>query len=50
MNDEESLTKYSAIAKQAKNSYDTKLWNGKYYKYDCSDSNYHDSIMSDMYK
>jgi non-lysosomal glucosylceramidase len=48
LNDEESFTKYDEILKQAKNSYETKLWNGKYYKYDCSNSNYNDSIMTDM--
>ncbi len=48
MGDTESLEKYSGILMQAKSSYDTKLWNGRYYKYDCSNSSYHDSIMSDM--
>ena len=48
MEDTETLNKYSLILKQAKESYDKKLWNGKYYKYDCSNSSYHDSIMSDM--
>ena len=48
LSDEESFTKYDEILKQAKNSYETKLWNGKYYKYDCSNSNYNDSIMTDM--
>jgi non-lysosomal glucosylceramidase len=48
LEDKEALDKYSAILKQAKNSYNEKLWNGKYYKYDCSDSDYNDSIMTDM--
>lgn len=48
MNDKEALDDYSAILTKAKQSYDSKLWNGKYYKYDCSNSNYNDSIMSDM--
>lgn len=48
MEDNETFEKYNEILKQAKNSYNQKLWNGKYYKYDCSNSNYHDSIMSDM--
>ena len=47
-NDSEALDKYSKILKQAKSAYDEKLWNGKYYKYDCSNSNYNDSIMTDM--
>ena len=42
------MIKYNEILNRAKQSYDTKLWNGKYYKYDCSNSNYNDSIMTDM--
>ena len=42
------LEKYSPVLEQAKKSYDEKLWNGKYYKYDCSNSGYNDSIMTDM--
>ena len=48
LDDQEAFSKYDAILTQAKNSYETKLWNGKYYKYDCSNSNYNDSIMTDM--
>lgn len=48
LEDNESLQTYSQILARAKQAYDSKLWNGKYYKYDCSNSNYNDSIMSDM--
>ena len=48
LNDKDTLENYSSILEKAKKSYDSKLWNGKYYKYDCSNSNYNDSIMSDM--
>jgi uncharacterized protein (DUF608 family) len=36
------------VLEKGKNSYDTKLWNGKYYNYDCSSSAHHDSIMADQ--
>ena len=48
LDDKESVEKYSSILIKAKKSYDTKLWNGKYYNYDCSTSDYNDSIMTDM--
>ncbi len=48
LEDNEAHDTYSALLSKAKNSYDSKLWNGKYYKYDCSNSSYNDSIMSDM--
>ncbi len=48
LDDFETHNKYSEILDKAKESYDKKLWNGKYYKYDCSNSNYNDSIMTDM--
>ncbi len=48
LEDDISFQKYSLILEKAKQAYDSKLWNGKYYKYDCSNSNYNDSIMSDM--
>ncbi len=48
LNDMDTFNKYNEILNRAKQSYDTKLWNGKYYKYDCSNSNYNDSIMTDM--
>lgn len=48
MKDDEIFKKYDKILGQAKESYNKKLWNGKYYKYDCSNSSYNDSIMSDM--
>jgi non-lysosomal glucosylceramidase len=48
MGDKESEDMYETIFEQARDSYNAKLWNGKYYKYDCSNSNYSDSIMADM--
>ena len=48
LEDKDSLDKYSPIFEKAKRSYDSKLWNGKYYNYDCSNSDYNDSIMTDM--
>jgi non-lysosomal glucosylceramidase len=47
-NDKETYVVYDEILSRAKQAYESKLWNGKYYNYDCSDSNYSDSIMSDM--
>jgi non-lysosomal glucosylceramidase len=48
LDDKQAFETYEPKLKQAKNSYEQKLWNGKYYNYDCSKSNYSDSIMSDM--
>jgi non-lysosomal glucosylceramidase len=42
------FVKYDAILSRAKRSYEDKLWNGRYYKYDCSQSYHNDSIMTDM--
>jgi non-lysosomal glucosylceramidase len=47
-NDTQTFQKYDQLFKKANDSYNKKLWNGKYYKYDCSNSNYNDSIMADM--
>lgn len=48
LEDHDTYETHSKILKQASESYDTKLWNGTYYKYDCSNSDYNDSIMADM--
>lgn len=48
LGDSDSFEKYNQIFKKAKDAYNKKLWNGKYYKYDCSNSDYNDSIMTDM--
>jgi non-lysosomal glucosylceramidase len=48
LDDQATFDKYDPILKKAKDSYESKLWNGKYYKYDCSNSDYNDSIMTDM--
>lgn len=39
---------YEAKLSKAKNAYNSKLWNGKYYNYDSSKRSYSDSIMADM--
>jgi non-lysosomal glucosylceramidase len=39
---------YTEMYEKARDSYDKKLWNGKYYKYDCSSNSHHDSIMADQ--
>ncbi|EGC29519.1 hypothetical protein DICPUDRAFT_158887 [Dictyostelium purpureum] len=39
---------YNAIFEKGSASYTKKLWNGYYFKYDCSNSVHADSIMSDM--
>lgn len=46
--DNETFERYDPILTKAKDSYEKKLWNGRYYKYDCSNSDYNDSIMTDM--
>lgn len=48
LNDTETQKKYEEILTRARQAYNDKLWNGEYYKYDCSNSGYHDSIMADM--
>lgn len=48
LNDTETLNTYTPILAKAKESYNTKLWNGKYYNYDSSKSANSNSIMSDM--
>ncbi|KAH3838447.1 non-lysosomal glucosylceramidase-like [Dreissena polymorpha] len=44
----EDETKYTKILNKAKESYEIKLWNGKYYNYDCSSHGTHDSVMADQ--
>ncbi|CAF1387897.1 unnamed protein product, partial [Didymodactylos carnosus] len=48
MNDQNAANEYEAWLSKAKQSYNDKLWNGKYYDYDSSTSRYHDSIMTDQ--
>jgi len=38
---------YSRLLGKASAAYESRLWNGKYYNYDSSNSNYHNSIMAD---
>lgn len=44
----EDHDRFVEVLNKAKESYEIKLWNGKYYNYDCSTSGYHDSIMADQ--
>ncbi|MFN8528277.1 MAG: non-lysosomal glucosylceramidase [Anaerolineae bacterium] len=39
---------YRAKIAKATETYNSKLWNGRYYLYDSSDSEWHDSIMADQ--
>ena len=48
MNDAAAIAEYDNWLTLAKKSYSDKLWNGKYYNYDSSNSRHHDSIMSDQ--
>lgn len=40
--------RYGRLLNKGKVSYTDKLWNGKYFNYDASDSPYHDTIMADQ--
>ena len=48
LSDYAACEKFNNLLHLAKQAYDDKLWNGKYYKYDSSNSHYSDSIMADM--
>lgn len=48
MGDTKAKAEYAEILARGKDSYEKKLWNGKYFDYDSSDQNYHDSIMADQ--
>ena len=48
MGDTAAIAEYDNWLTLAKKSYSDKLWNGKYYNYDSSNSRHHDSIMSDQ--
>lgn len=48
VNDTSAIEEYGTWLPKAKKAYSEKLWNGKYYSYDSSRSNHHDSIMSDQ--
>lgn len=47
LNKPDDKQKYSLLLEKAKKAYDKKLWNGKYYNFDCSDKEYK-SIMADQ--
>ncbi|KAK3097227.1 hypothetical protein FSP39_007733 [Pinctada imbricata] len=44
----DQMDKYREILEKGKKSYEKKLWNGKYYNFDCSTGGHHDSIMADQ--
>ncbi|XP_053310893.1 non-lysosomal glucosylceramidase [Spea bombifrons] len=46
--DTAAYDKFSAILKKGKESFENRLWNGKYYNYDCGSQMYRDSVMSDQ--
>nr|XP_054756526.1 non-lysosomal glucosylceramidase-like [Lytechinus pictus] len=46
--DDQAKRQYSEILQKGKNTYEKKLWNGRYFNYDSSDQSYHDSIMADQ--
>jgi len=48
MGDVEASQSYEATLAKAKESYEKKLWNGKYYNYDSGKNYQSDSIMADM--
>jgi len=48
LDDTEILNEYTINLERAKQAYNSKLWTGKYYKYDSSKNEQSDSIMSDM--
>lgn len=39
---------YGSLLKRAREAYESRLWTGSYYQYDCSNKWYHRSIMSDQ--
>nr|KAG5708585.1 hypothetical protein BaRGS_033006 [Batillaria attramentaria] len=44
----EDKDRYSEILERGRKSFGKKLWNGRYYDFDTSTSNHHDSIMADQ--
>ncbi len=44
----DQAARWQAIYEKGKAAYEAKLWNGRYYNYDCSRSRQHDSIMADQ--
>ncbi|XP_076443638.1 non-lysosomal glucosylceramidase-like isoform X2 [Babylonia areolata] len=44
----EDKERYSAILQRGKKSFEEKLWNGRYFDFDTSQSGHHDSIMADQ--
>ncbi|KAK7116158.1 non-lysosomal glucosylceramidase-like isoform X2 [Littorina saxatilis] len=44
----EDKERFSAILDRGKKSFEEKLWNGRYYDFDTSESGHHDSIMADQ--
>ncbi|XP_063309588.1 non-lysosomal glucosylceramidase isoform X1 [Pelobates fuscus] len=48
LSDSPVYNKFSAILNKGKEAFEKKLWNGKYYNFDCGDQSYFNSIMSDQ--
>lgn len=48
LGDTEAHARYMELAVRGARSYEAKLWNGRYYNYDSSDSAHHTTIQSDM--
>lgn len=47
LNKPDDKQKYSILLEKGKKAYDKKLWNGKYYNFDCSEDEF-ESIMADQ--
>ncbi|XP_041367827.1 non-lysosomal glucosylceramidase-like [Gigantopelta aegis] len=45
---DEDQAKYAEVLERGKKSYQDKLWNGRYYNFDCSQHGHHDSVMADQ--
>ena len=48
LDEDDLVTKYTSAHLKAQRAYTTRLWNGRYYDYDTSSNEQHDSIMADM--
>jgi len=48
LEDKKYAEAFGKLLEKGKKSYNDKLWNGKYYKYDCSNSSHSNNIMADQ--
>ncbi|XP_068121921.1 non-lysosomal glucosylceramidase-like [Hyperolius riggenbachi] len=48
LSDGSAYNKFLAILNKGKEAFEKRLWNGKYYNYDCGQESYHNSVMSDQ--